>query len=269
MDTIIKFGIVTDLHYAELKPAENRYFEQSMSKLHEAVTVFNRRPLDFVIELGDFKDMGRAPDRKQTISFLKKIEHTLQEFNGPVYHALGNHDMDSISKADFLENTENKGPEGSGDVRGKTHYAFIQRGIKFIVLDANFNEDGSDYNQGNFDWVKAFIPDSQRLWLEKELNDACPAVIFVHQLLDSFSGVDPHVCIRNAAGIVDVLERSGHVLAVFQGHHHEGHYSSRNGIQYFTIKGMIEGPFPENNSFVIVHVDQSFKVSMSKTAGRQ
>ena len=35
------------------------------------------------------------------MSFLDEIEAKFQTFDGPVYHVLGNHDMDSISNLNF------------------------------------------------------------------------------------------------------------------------------------------------------------------------
>jgi alkaline phosphatase len=70
------------------------------------------------------------------------------------------------------------------------------------------------------------------------------------------------VCVNNAADVVDILERKNNVLAVFQGHHHPGHYSFRNNIHYFTLKGIIEGAFPENNSFAIVEIDKALNISI-------
>ncbi|MDR3094015.1 MAG: metallophosphoesterase [Bacteroidales bacterium] len=259
---VIRFGMVTDLHYANRKSSGTRYHKHSMDKLHEAITVFNRSNLDFVIELGDFKDQGENPDRIQTLSFLDEIEHEFKKFKGDRYHVLGNHDMDSLSKADFLAHTEN-----SGKVKGKNYYSFVKKKIKFIVLDANYNEDGSDYDllfrKDHFDWTKTFIPDHEKLWLEKELNSQYPVVVFVHQLLDYFSSERTDVFVKNAAEVVDILERKNNVLAVFQGHRHQGQYSFRNNIHYFTLKGMIEGTFPENNSFAIVEIDKSLNLSIN------
>jgi alkaline phosphatase len=254
---LVRFGMVTDLHYADRETGGSRYYRQSMNKFDEAINIFNKSDLNFVIELGDFKDQGSNPDKLQTLSFLDKIENEYKKFKGDRYHVLGNHDMDSLSKADFLTHTEN-----SGKAKGKNYYSFVQKGIKFIVLDANYNEDGSDYNKGNYDWTKTFIPDSQKQWLEKELNDKYPAIVFVHQLLDSFSTNDANLFVKNAADIVDILERKNKVLAVFQGHHHAGDYNFRNGIHYFTLNGMIEGPFPENNSFAIVEIDKALNITI-------
>lgn len=213
--------------------------------------VFNSSNLDFVIEMGDLKDQDNVPQREQTITYLDEIENVFQSFRGPVYHVLGNHDMDSISKDDFLQHTSNQ-----GDADKKAYYSFAFDNIKFIVLDANYNLDGTPYDKGNFDWTKAYIPKDQIDWLKKELKgNNKPVIIFIHQLLDRFSDISKSLCVSNADEIVPLLEENRNVLAVFQGHHHAGHYSFRNNIHYWTMKGMIEGNLPDNNSFAVVEID--------------
>ena len=193
-----RFGLVTDIHFAHRNVHGTRYYEQSITKLSEAIDVFNRRKLDFMIELGDLKDMGDIPERGQTLSFLDEIEAKFQTFDGPVYHVLGNHDMDSISKSEFLAHTSNY-----GSAKGKPYYSFVRNQIKFI---------------------------------------------------------DKELCIGNAEEIVSILEQSGKVVAVIQGHHHAGNYSFRHGIHYFTMKGMIEGSLPENNSFAVIEIDKDLNI---------
>ncbi len=121
-----------------------------------AISVFNKKKLDFFIELGDHKDQGDTPDKIQTLTFLDEIEKTLQTFKGPVYHVLGNHDMDSISKNDFLKHSFNH-----GNAKSHNYYSFVRSGIRFIVLEADFNADYTDYDSGNFDWTFSKIPDKQ------------------------------------------------------------------------------------------------------------
>ncbi|MDR2026860.1 MAG: metallophosphoesterase [Prevotellaceae bacterium] len=248
---VIRFGVITDVHYADRDPIGTRRYRQSIDKLNDAMDVFNQSNLDFIIELGDLKDMKNF-DKNESLAFLDKIEKVFQKFQGPKYHVLGNHDMDCISKSDFLQHTVN-----TGNANGKNCYSFVQKGVKFIVLDANYNADGSDYDQGKFDWTKAYVSEPQKTWLGKELDSKYPAVVFVHQLLDSFSGVEKELYVANAPEVVEILERRNNVLAVFQGHHHGGHYGFRNGIHYFTMKGAIEGPYPENNQFAVIEIDRS------------
>jgi len=190
----VRFGLITDLHFADRLPAGSRYYNQSKQKLLEAIHVFNKSNLDFIIELGDFKDQDDHPKKTQTLAYLDEIESAFRQYDGPVYHVLGNHDMDSISKRDFLAHTKNHGV-----AEGKNYYSFVYNRLKFIALDANYNEDGSDYDSGNFDWTSARIPGSQLQWLKTELAEGRePVIVFVHQLLDWFSGVHESLYIRNA-----------------------------------------------------------------------
>jgi alkaline phosphatase len=267
----VRFGVVTDSHYAEKDKAvwssSARHYRDSLPKMRQAVDAFNAAELDFIIELGDMKDMGaewrgsgetktRRPAEElqaEAIRFLDAIEAEFARFKGPRYHVLGNHDMDCISKEDFLAHTRNH-----GDAAGKTHYAFEVKGVKFIVLDGNFNADRTPYCRGNFDWTKAFIPDDQLAWLEGELKRSrtLPTVVFCHQLSDRFSGVSPAICLGNADKVVGILERNRQVRAVIQGHHHSGNYSCRRNIHYWTMKAMIEKPFPAHNSYAIVEINR-------------
>ena len=161
----LRFGVVTDAHYAEREPNINRFYRDSLTKMREAVERFNSEALDFVIELGDLKDMGPDQNPKEALRFLDDIERQLQAFRGPVYHVLGNHDMDCLSKEEFLSHTRNP-----GDANGKAYYAFSVRGVRCIVLDANFNEDRTPYDRGNFQWTSAWLPDEELDWLERELS---------------------------------------------------------------------------------------------------
>jgi hypothetical protein len=54
--------------------------------------------VDFLVELGDFKDEDDPSVEVNTISYLQAMEAVFGQFRGPIYHVLGNHDMDSISK---------------------------------------------------------------------------------------------------------------------------------------------------------------------------
>ena len=247
----VRFGVVTDTHYADRERSGTRYYRDSIAKMREAVAEFQRADLDFIIELGDMKDTTARSEPVPTLRFLDDIEREFSAFRGPRYHVLGNHDMDCLSKEEFLAHTRN-----AGRARGKAFYSFSEGGVRCIVLDANFNADFSPYARGNFDWRKAYIPTSQIEWLDKELTRHAdePTLVFLHQMLDSFSDISKDLCVGNAEAVVEVLERHRQVLAVFQGHHHPGHYSHRRGIHYLTLQGMIEQAAPAS-AYAIVEVE--------------
>jgi len=245
-DGTARFGIVTDCHYADADAAGARFYRESLDKLGECVELMNAENVDFLIELGDFKDQGKPPVERETLSYLEAVERVFHEFDGPTYHVLGNHDMDSISKRQFLSRVENTNIDS-----GRSYYSFDVNRLHFVVLDANYRTDGAHYDHGNFDWTDANIPPEELAWLAQDLAGAGgPVVIFTHQLLDGTGSV----YVKNASEVRGGLEASGKVLAVFQGHHHSGSYNEIAGIHYYTLKALVEGSGPENNSYAIAEI---------------
>ena len=254
----LRFGVLTDTHYADRPTAGTRHYADSLQKVDEAIEAFNRAKVDFVIELGDLKDMDAEGTPELTLRYLDSIEQRLQRFDGPLYHVLGNHDMDCITKEEFLAHTSN-----AGRANGRAYYSFEAQGVRCIVLDANFNADMTPYSRGNFDWRVANIPTEQLDWLDGKLtrHRRQPTIIFLHQMLDSFSDINKDLCVKNADKAVEIIERHEQVLAVIQGHHHPGHYSFRRGVHYLTLNGMIEQAAP-TNSYAIVEVRPSGDISV-------
>lgn len=242
----LRFGVVTDAHFADVDRNGSRYYRKSVAKMAECVARMNEEKVDFLIELGDFKDQGDPARETDTLEYLDTIEKAFGRFKGPRYHVLGNHDVDSISKQQFRDHVENTGIDVDCN-----YYSFDSTGMHFVVLDANYKEDGSDCDHGNFNWTDVNIPSAELDWLRKDLAATSrPVVAFVHQLLDGKG----KVYVNNAVETRRVLQESGKVLAVFQGHRHGGQHSCIENIHYYTLKAMVEGDGKDDNSFAIVEV---------------
>lgn len=254
---LVTFGVVTDSHYAERDVAGTRFFRESLGKMKEAMEEMNKLKVDFVIHLGDFKDQDEKPVEAVTVTYLKILETAFATFQGPRYHVLGNHDTDSISKKQFLDNVVNTGIR-----KDKSYYSFDTKGIHFVVLDGDFKTDSTPYNKGNFEWTDTFIPEEQLTWLKIDLRRTkLPTIVFVHQLLDD---VDDHdFCIKNASVVRDALSNSKKVLAVFQGHRHEERYNKLENIHYSTLPGMVDFSGPGKNSFSTVEVFGNGNIHMT------
>jgi hypothetical protein len=241
-----RFGLVTDPHYADADPKDARFYRESIGKMREAVDRLRAERVEFLAELGDLKDMAPGEPDTRTLSHLAAIEREFQRFGGPAYHVLGNHDMDNLSKPQVLASIAN-----TGIAAGCSYYAFSHGGVRFLTVDTNFMHDGRDYDHGNFDWRDIHLPPPELAWLRGELAAATePIIVFGHQRFDG----DGEVQVVNRVQVREVLENSGKVLAVFQGHDHKGAYSLINGIHYYTLKAMIEGSGAENNAYAVVDV---------------
>lgn len=258
-----RFGMVTDCHYADADTVGTRFYRESIGKLAECVELMNAEKVDFLIELGDLKDQNNPPVESKTLSYLQDVEAVFRQFNGATYHVLGNHDIDSISKAQFLSRVVNTNIDSA-----RSYYSFELKGLRYVALDANYRADGADYDHGNFDWTDANVPSHELDWLKHKLATAQGRVIvFIHQLLDGSGSV----YVNNAADVRQILQASGKVLAVFQGHHHSGSYSNMAGIHYYTLRAMVEGAGPENSSYAIaeVHPDGSITITGYRKAVSQ
>ncbi len=250
----VRFGIVTDAHYADGKRG-TRFYSESLDKMAECVELMNEKKVDFLVELGDFKDQDSPAVEEKTLAHLKAIENVFGRFEGARYHVLGNHDVDSISKEQFVASVKN-----TGVAPNRTYYSFESGGMHFIVLDANFKTDGSAYDRGNFQWTDANIPPAELKWLKEDLASADkPTIVFSHQLLDG----EGAVYVNNAEEVRAVLQDAGKVLAVFQGHHHIGQHRHLQGIHHYTLKAMVENSGPKNSAYAVVDVDTDGNVTVT------
>lgn len=249
-DELCAFGFFTDLHHSDKAANENRYHRDAVKKLTDAVTTWNALDLDFVICNGDLIDhLGQGSTK--ALSDLAIIEAVYAGVNTDRFYTLGNHDMDALSKAQFIANTG----------ADRTYYSFDRGGVHFIVLDAEYtaDSDSAHYNSGNYMWDRSYIPSSQRSWLANDLaSTSAPCVVFCHQRLDGSTVFD----VTNASAVRAILQASGKVIAVFSGHHHTNDYDVVNGIPYINMMAMTEDAYPKN-AYAVVRVKKDKSMSIN------
>lgn len=210
----LTFGIVADVHHGMMPDTHQR-----LEKFIEAAI---EKEVDFIIQLGDF-----CHREEKSKPFLK----TWNEFQKNKYHVLGNHDMDLTSKADIMDFLE----------MSKSYYTFDEKGVRFIVLDANFlYQDGKfvDYDKGNFyvnDSYRTYINDEQIEWFSSELADSnLPIIVISHQSLWHYQwGV------KNRLALQKQMEKYQHkIICCMNGHNHIDFHHTQNGIDYIEINSM-------------------------------
>ena len=107
-----------------------------------------------------------------------------------------------------------------------------------LFLDACYTQDGKHYTPPEGDWTDTFFPKLE--WLKKTLKE--PSIkktyLFLHQNVDMEISEDHRI--SNAKEFCSVIEETGKVKAVYQGHYHYGNKSENNGIDYVTIPAMCQ-----------------------------
>lgn len=222
----LNFGIVSDVHKDLIPDADQR--------LETFINHAIDKKVDFIIQMGDFC-FGETKNK----GFLNIWE----QFKGPKYHVLGNHDMDKNSKEEML------------DFLGmpKTYYSYDVGGYHFIVLDANFlYQDGKfiDYKHANFyveDSVITFIDKEQIEWFKADLAATqLPTIIFCHQSL--WHGVKNRLTLQK---IMEIHHEK--VICSLNGHDHIDYHFKQKEIDYIGINSMsyqwVSGKYESNKRF--------------------
>ena len=235
----LRVGLVTDLHHADKPSAGSRHYRETLGKLAEAATQFEKDRADFIVELGDLIDAADTVETEQR--YLKEINREFCAISKDRHYVLGNHCVDTLTKAEFLGGVEQK----------ESYYSFDRGDFHFVVLDACFRYDGEPYGRKNSKWNDANIPAAELEWLQADLRSTDrKTVVFAHQRLD----VSNDHGVKNCPEVRGVLQDSGKVLAVLQGHSHQNDLKDIGGIHYCTLVAMVEGTGAENSGYSIMEI---------------
>lgn len=237
----LNFGVFTSVEYGV----------QDASRLSSAVTYYNSTDVSFVVNNGDFIDGG--PDKAATLSNLDEIEAVYSGLSMPRYYVFGNHDLDYISKQEYMDRTGKEAKYESFDV-GDYH---------FIILDVAYrtDDDDDDYDSGNFNYEVAYIPPAQRAWLTADLaaTDKKTMVFAEYNLTTMDNCQQAWHVVANAAAVRTILENSGKVTTVFHGHTGTNCSAELNGIQYIGLRAM-DLSTPNAYSVVSIYDDNNVSV---------
>lgn len=247
-DVRARIGLVTDMHYADKPAAGTRHYRETLAKLSDAAREFKEKKIETLVELGDFIDA--AENVETELGYLQTIINPFKELCGDRHHVLGNHCVDTLTKEEFL----------SAVGQERSYYSFDRGETHFVVLDACFRSDGAPYGRKNFQWTDANIIRAELDWLRDDLSrTSLPTVVLVHQRLDKSGNHE----IKNSAEVRKVLESSGKVRLVLQGHSHQNDLQDIEGIHYVTLVAMVEGSGLESNGYSILEImsDQSYRLA--------
>ena len=232
----MRLGIFTDSHYCSAESTwEGRYNNKSLAKIKQAMKHFAEEKCDVVICLGDLTDFEDT--HEEEVVRLGEIAEVLNSYGMKKIVLQGNHDAFAFDVPEFYEII-------GEHCRPETLY--FKESV-LIFLDACYFKSGERYRPGDTDWRDTYYP------FEGELETILDGVsgkayVFLHQILD------PSVCedhrLFNDSEVRTILEKSGKVKAVYQGHYHPGNKTTLNGIEYVTFPAMCE----KEDAYYIVEI---------------
>lgn len=221
---------MTDLHFGP-----QAFHEGKLRKLTHHAADLTRRVVqgmneavqpDLLVNLGDaIEDEGRDADLARYI----ECQQILRGARAELVNVAGNHDTIHLTREDL---TRVWGREG------QLFYSLDRGDYHLVVLHTHERKD-----------VDVRLPEAQLEWLEADLaKTALPVVVLMHHpaseqdLEDSFwfHGLPHLALVKERARLRAILEASGKVRVVFNGHVHRNHLDVIRGIPYVTVQSLIE-----------------------------
>lgn len=226
----LRFALVTDLHFgpaATFRGKLRKLSHHAEALTRDFVQAMNERERpDFIVNLGDdIEDEDAEQDRRR----YQTCQDILNRADADLVNVAGNHDLKNLSGKDLLAIWKRS---------GTLHYSFDRGGVHFVVLDTHERKD-----------VDVRIDETQLEWLRGDLATTTkPVIVLMHH-----SAADQdlagnrwfenraHLClVQERAALRAILEESGRVLAVFNGHLHWNHLDMIGGIAYVTLQSLVE-----------------------------
>ena len=223
-------GFVTDLHFGPeaFHDGKLRKLTHHAASLTEGVVRAMNEVVqpDLFVNLGDdIEDESRDAD----LARYSECQRILRQAKAELVNVAGNHDVIHLTRDDLAKIWQHAGP---------LFYSFDRGGFHFVVLHTIERKD-----------VDVRIPHAQLEWLTADLaKTALPTVVLMHHsaseqdLSDSFwfKGLAHLALVVERRELRAILEASGKVLVVFNGHVHRNHLDVIGGIPYVTIQSLIE-----------------------------
>lgn len=210
------FIFMTDIH---LQPERG-----AVKAFHKAIDTANTLPADFVMTGGDLVYDVLRGNFNRSDSLFRLYKSSVQKFNMPVYHCIGNHELFGIYAESDVDQSHPDYKYGMFERHlGDTYYSFDHKGWHFIVLNS-IDEKNKRYI--------GIIDQAQLNWLKEDLakvDKNTPIAITLHIPLVSayqqiyYDGpvdkVPNELWVVNRKEVLDLL-KDYNLRLVLQGHKH-------------------------------------------------
>ena len=226
-------------------------FEGGTSGLAAAIDHAQQTAPDAVIILGDttagFDGAGGGSKAADEAAWAAINAELARLGDIPVYFGLGNHDIDYLTKAEWLAFT------GMSD----TYFSVVIGDTRLIFLDPWFNSDNDndDFQPGSSNHEVAYVPPKVRTFLSNELSAANTAGQKVHVFnekpLVAMTGDPASYQPLNAADVRTILAPYSTIIKrVWSGHSGEAKSATADSITHQSITGMDVGVANGSHAFV-------------------
>ena len=251
---VIRFGLITDIQYADAETRGSRFYRNSLPKLDSCVNDLNMQQVEFTINMGDIVD--RNPNDLDAVLAL------LSRLDKKIYNTTGNHDYNGITDNAQLYKRLHMPAAYYSFKKGKWVFIMLntnevgsysnvtgtwkEQELKSMLdqIKANKGRNATDYNGG--------ISSQQLQWLDQVLKKAQRkrqhVLVFSHHPIGCAEGLNA----LNDKEILAIIEKYKCVKALIAGHHHTGAFCETGSLPVIVAEGMVETA--DKNAYGVVEL---------------
>jgi calcineurin-like phosphoesterase family protein len=207
----------------------------------------NAAGASFVVSNGDQVHEGYnggIPSRYKETEFTRNLEtykENMRLFKGPSYYVLGNHECCGAIDKDGIRSIWHYPEDNQFIPENYFQFDYPEQKLRFIVLDSQYEPDGTDKKPFCRGYAEGYIPPQQLQWLCEQLDEVrhndYQAIIFSHQILGN---IHYPYGVSNAGEVQRVIESYSDVVPVaFHGHLHDNAVQRQNGVTYVSARRWI------------------------------
>lgn len=235
---MLTLGLISDLHFGP-----ETYHRGKLRKLTREgpglAKAFAQRMNDevrpdLIVNLGDdIEDESRDADLARYRGCIQALSRARAE----LIHVAGNHDTIHLTHDD-LRGSWGRGPWDGSVGRRDLCYSFQRGGFHFSVLETHEQQD-----------VDITLGQAQLAWLREDLTAATlPVVVLMHHSASEqdlrgnywFEGREHVALVKERRDLRRILQESGKVRLVLNGHVHWNHFDIVDGLPFVTVQSLIE-----------------------------
>ena len=177
--------------------------------------------------------INRGPENLRPLERVRELVSA-----GRAQYVLGNHESCGAIDKGGIRSIWHHPDDNQFIPDNYFEFDYPEQNLRFIVLDSQYEPDGTDKKPLCIGYAEGYIPRQQLQWLREQLEDArrkdYQAIIFNHQIL---AGIHYPYGISNAGEVQKLIESYSDVVRVaFHGHLHDNFVQRQNDVTYVSVR---------------------------------
>jgi len=252
----IKFTLFTDVHYNPQEKSNSPKGIDGKSSVKEFpifIQKLKKQKNDFLINLGDLFESGTKKE-------FRLILNSLNELPYPVFHTLGNHELEVMNLSELKKMFKIKSWSYISDFAD----------YRMIFLNGFDRKSTKPDGRRSSRIIGGPISIKQLNWFKKMLKTSKKVIVFTHKpLVDVKLKKNPILLeaperyrqIENPSALLDLIKKSKNVVAVFQGHLHQNSITSINDVPCINIQAFCQnkryiGGSKADKSYAVININK-------------